>query len=127
MNSTTTKNKVMDYLQMSSEEYDSKIFHTYWNWCHKYSNKIESITQQLIADATLNRWFIIQYAALEMEFLKTVESFPNKLRDAKKEYYHHVTDIFLLYPKPLISTQKANIDFKQEYFFSTDKFIIHAN
>jgi len=104
------KNKIMDYLMISSEEYDEMILNTYWNWCDKWASS-GSIFQSLVANASVNKWFLKQYALLEREFIDLVEYFPKKLNDAKFNYQNSVVEIFNIYPKPLINDCKNNIDY----------------
>lgn len=108
---------------ISSAEYDERIFITFWNWCKDRASS-ESETQELLANARVNKWFLNQYTQLENEFIQLVETFPKKLRDAKPEYYRTTTEIFNLYPKPLLDGYKNNKDFKISL---NEKIEIYAN
>ncbi|MBY0487391.1 MAG: hypothetical protein K2P85_09440 [Flavobacteriaceae bacterium] len=63
----STKNKTMDYLMISSEQYDDMIYQTYFIWCHKFASS-ESKFQEIWANAAVNKWFLIQYTKMELQF-----------------------------------------------------------
>jgi hypothetical protein len=119
----SNKNKVMDYLMISSEEYDQMIFTTFWNWCDKWATS-GSVFQKLVANAALNRWFLQQYNILEEDFIDLIEFYPKKLNNAKFNYHNCTVDIFNLYPKPLIDTCKNNLDYQMKL---NEKIILYAN
>jgi hypothetical protein len=117
------KNKVMDYLMISSEEYDEMILNTFWNWCDKWATS-GSVFQGLVANSALNKWFLQQHSRLEKDFIDLVEFFPNKFNNAKFNYHSCTAEIFLLYPKPLINACKNNIDYSMRL---NEKIIVYAN
>lgn len=119
----TNKNKVMDYLMISSAEYDEMIFTTYWNWCDKWATS-GSVFQGLVANASLNKWFLLQYSKLEQDFIDLIEFFPKKLSNSKFNYHNCTVDIFNLYPKPIINACKNNLDYQIKI---TEKITLYAN
>ena len=107
---TTTKNQIIDYLQWSSDEYDDRVFTAYWNWCQHYGH-YESIIQQMLAHAGINKWFISEYAKLENNFLQVVNVVPNRTKTLQAHYKACTAEIMGIYPKPLINAIKKNTDF----------------
>ena len=107
---TSTKNQVLDYLQWSTEEYDSRVFLSYWNWCQLHG-KYPSVVQQLLANRAVNRWFIMEYQKCEKNFIKVVEVLPNNTKQLESHYKACTSQLMDLYPKPLLEKIKRNRDF----------------
>lgn len=108
---TTTQNQIMDYLQWSSEEYEQKMFITYFNWCHKYG-KTPNIVQSLLANSRVSNWFMTEYTKLENQFIEMLNHYPKNIKNLNYHYQGFATQIFTIYPKPLIDELKVNESFK---------------
>ena len=119
----STKNKIMDYLMMTSEEYDNMIYQTYFVWCHKRASTDNKL-QELLANSAVNKWFLKQYLKLESNFIAMVEHFPNQVKDLNYHYKGCTVEIYNLYPLDLIT----NLKFNPAYSFKlNDKTTIYAN
>jgi hypothetical protein len=120
----TIKNQILDYLQWSNDEYEQRLFKTIWNWCQHYG-KSPSLTQQLLANAVINKWFINEYQKCELQFLKIVEVVPNNT-DALRNHYKSCTiQIMMIYPQTLIDEIKNNKAFSS--MFLTNIPVYYAN
>ena len=124
MKKVTTKNQVMDYLQWSSEEYEDRLFLTIWNWCQQYGDH-PSVVQQLMANARINRWFLIEYQKLELQFLQITDVVPQKTEQLRAHYKAYTAQIMAVYPKPLIESIKRNREFSNLLLTNTP--IYYAN
>ena len=107
MKKTTTKNQVMDSLQWSSEEYESRVFQSYWTWCHTYGNYPSRI-QQLLANSAVNKWFLIEYQKCEEQYLKIAEVVPNHIEGLRGHYKGCTAHIMTIYNQPLLDAVKKN-------------------
>ncbi len=114
MKTISTKNQIMDTLQWSSEEYDARVFHAYWNYCHLYG-KYPSKIQQLLANSRLNHWYILQYAKAEHMFLKATQTVPNpSVNFLRGQYKAYTAQVSTFYLEPLTVVPK-NSDFSNQY------------
>ena len=96
----------MDILQMSSKEYDTRLWKTYWVWCDKRAIN-SSHFQALLANSAINRWFMREYDTLQRNFLEFVDLWPGKLRQPEYHYAGFMTEIYMIYPKPLIDAERG--------------------
>lgn len=119
------KNIIMDYLQMSSEQYDEKLFQTYWSWCVKYG-KTPIHIQQLFANTTISNWWITEYEKLLSQFTTALEFLPKKKDLLDHHFYGYVVQIYEIYPKALIEAIK-NDNLKQEIVLIKNLPLYHAN
>ncbi len=99
------RKKIITILGMTSEQYEDIIWETYWNWCKKYATS-ENNCQSLLANAAVNRWFMLQYAKFEKQFIELIEHFPKKVSDPRYHYQGLCSEIFCLHPKPIIESCK---------------------
>lgn len=120
----TTKNQVMDYLQWSSEEYESRMYLAMFKWCEKHG-KFPSLIQQLLANSQINKWFLQQYSKYEQQFIKIAELDPNNLKRLEGHYKACTAEIQDVYPKPLLEQIKSNPIFSQTYLINVPQY--HAN
>lgn len=107
------KKAIIDYLQITTEEYNELIFQYYWNWCFKYAST-PNITQQLLANALVNKWFMIELHKVELQFMKTAQNLPNKKHVLEPVFYGLLVQVFNIYPKPLIEGLKKNSEYKTQ-------------
>ncbi len=110
----STKNQIMDYLQWSSDDYDKRVFTAYWNWCQQYGG-YPSVVQQLLANAKINRWFMMEYQKCEFRFLKIVGIVPiNHTEQLRGHYKACTSQAMAVFPKPLIDGIKRNREFSSQ-------------
>ena len=124
MKKVSTKNQIMDYLQWSSDEYEDRVFLSILNWCQQYGD-YPSVVQQLMANARINRWFLIEYQKLELQFLQITDVVPQKTEQLRAHYKACTAQIMAVYPKPLIESIKRNRDFSNLLLTNTP--IYYAN
>lgn len=118
------RNKIIDYLQWTSHEYDQRFFKAYWNWCQLHASSPSQV-QQFLACASINKWFCIQYSLLEENFVKIAEIMPNNTKQLVTHYETCTADISSIYPADLISSIKRNADFSNAIITNTP--IFYAN
>lgn len=106
----TTKHQVMEYLQWSSEEYEQLVFKMYHNWCIKHGVS-QSVIQQLMANASINKWFMNEFEKCEQNFIATTDVLPNRVELWRETYKACIIQIIVIYPKPLLDRIKPNPDF----------------
>ncbi len=108
---TTIKNQIIDYLQITSDDYDDGLFNTYWNWCEKYGDTPSKV-QQLLANTKVNKWFMMEYSKMQKSFLDAIPHLPKNMHSL--DYYRgFVIQIFTIYPKSMIDELNNNDDFLQ--------------
>lgn len=106
MKTIAIKNQIMDTLQWSSEEYDDRLFQSYFNYCVSYGSYPANI-QQLLANSKLNKWFLKEYAKAEVQFLKIAEVVPpTKVDFLRGQYKACTAEVMKLYSKPLIDVRR---------------------
>lgn len=103
-----TKNQIIDYLQISSEEYDIDVFDYYFKWCETHG-KSHPHVQELMANARIDRWFMKNFEKLEQQYIDALPFIIKTGKNLKYEYQAHVGHIFTLYPKPLIDAIKIDL------------------
>ncbi len=102
------KNKIIDYMQFTSAEYDDKLFQVFWSWCQKYG-KTPSHTQQLLANSGVSKWWIVEYSKLEIQFINAYPHLPKKRDALVYHFYGFITQINTIYPKALIEAINSKI------------------
>ncbi|WP_264521174.1 hypothetical protein [Flavobacterium sp. N1994] len=105
---TTLKNQILDTLQMSSEDYDLMIFLQFWNYCYKYAAKSPKKTQQFVANANINKWYMKELASRERTFLDMVPGLIKTKSDLNYHYKGCVAGIINLFPKALFEMIKED-------------------
>lgn len=115
------KNKIMDFLQMTSEEYDLKMWLTYLNWCDKYATS-ESHFQQLLANSAINAWYMIEFEKLQNRFIQMMAHIPQKTDAIRYHYNGCIIEIFTIFPKPLIDESKCADSIKTKLIKNTPLF-----
>lgn len=101
------RNIIIDYLQLTSEEYDQRLFQSYWNWCQLHG-KVSFHTQQLLANAGLSKWWYAEYSKLETQFCNAVPFLPKRKDILEHHFYGFTIQINTIYPKALIASIKMN-------------------
>jgi hypothetical protein len=103
-----TKSKIMNYLQISSQEYEDRLFHTFWNWCNKYGKNTKH-SQQLLANYSVSKWWILEYNKLEDKFLEALFCFPLNRDNLEYHFNGFTIQIYTIYPKALIEAVRVSI------------------
>lgn len=116
-----TKNQVIDRLQWTSQEYEDRLFLSIYMWCQKHG-QYPSIIQQLLANASVNRWFMKEYAKCEERFLKIAEIMPNNVMQLEGHYKACTAEMQNIYPAPLIDAIKRNREFSNQFITNTPVF-----
>lgn len=98
---SNNKNIIIDYLQLTSEQYNEQVFQNYWSWCTKYG-KTPTHTQQLLANKSVNKWWMDEYQKLEDQFINAIGVLPLKKDILQHTFYGFTVQIFTIYPKALI-------------------------
>jgi hypothetical protein len=119
------KKYIKEYLQLSEQEYEDKIFMYYWNWCYKYGGT-ESKTQELLANSAVNKWWLFEFQKLEKKFFESLEHLPKTTQALQNCYRANIVHIFTIYPKALIDGINPNNQiFKQNLITNTES--VYAN
>lgn len=118
------QNQIQDHLQWSTQEYENRLFFSFFNWCQLHG-KYPSITQQLLANAQVNKWFMNEYYKCEVEFLKIVDVVPPKLKKLQAHYKACTAGVMEIYPKPLLDKIKRNKDFSNQLVTDTPVYIFN--
>lgn len=119
------KNQIIDYLQITSEEYDKQLFEYFFDWCKKFGVSPSHI-QQLLANTHVSNWFMREFSKYEKHFCDAVPTLPKKAEYLKYHYYGFIGQVFLVYPKPLIDAIK-NAEIQIQVKLLTDYSHYHAN
>lgn len=101
------KNKIIDYLQLTSAQYDEQLFQTYWSWCQLHG-KVPSHIQQLMANTALSKWWYAEYSKLETQFCNAVPFLPKRKDILEHHFYGFTVQINTIYPKALIEAIKLS-------------------
>lgn len=76
-------------LGLSPKEYEKQRFNAYWKWCEKLSTCILD-TQKLLASSSINRYYNIELAKCEEEFLFRIRNYQDSetvtISDRKRLY-----------------------------------------
>lgn len=119
------KNEVIKILKETAADYDERMLQTYWIWADKYGTS-PSHVQQLLANAAVNKWFMIEFGKLEKQFVDIVTMHALKPDQIKHQYYASTMQIYKMFPKPLIDNCKnLNKDFINNYISNIP--LIYAN
>lgn len=106
------KNQIIDYLQITTHEYDEQLFMRYWNWCVKYGQS-EMHIQQLLCNVGVNNWWMYEFTKLEKRFCDAVHLLPKTADQLDYHYNGFVAQIIEIYPIALINgIRKSNMGIK---------------
>jgi hypothetical protein len=126
------KNQIIDLLQWSSEDYENRVFQAYWNWCKLNAKfplseaNMPSIEQQLLANASINKWFMGYYMKCEQKFLELVKIIGNSNIEQLEVHYKACTaDVNRWFPKALMEGLKNNTRFQSNYFDTVPNVILN--
>jgi hypothetical protein len=122
MKTTHTKNKVIDYLQWTTIDYNNLQFQTLWNWCQEHG-KYPSMIQQLLINRQINYWFLTEFEKRELKFIKAVEASNFSVVEMQMIYKATTSLLISIYPIALMEGISRNRDFTMKhqefiYFFN---------
>ncbi|MGR3791593.1 hypothetical protein ACUXZJ_12045 [Flavobacterium sp. TN-1] len=103
--------KIINLLNIHPEQYSSMLFETYMHWCTDFCTKnYEQELQSLLANAPINKYFLMEYRKLEAEFLEMAKEYqkdPNITPEDYRELYADCTvKIFNRHQKALVRNAK---------------------
>jgi hypothetical protein len=72
----TKQQQILDLLKIDLENYEDVFFCAYWRWCESVSST-DAQTQMVMANASVNKYYRMEYAKCETEFLELIARYPN--------------------------------------------------
>ncbi|MWB92955.1 hypothetical protein GON26_01145 [Flavobacterium sp. GA093] len=100
-------------LAITPEEHESLIWNIYQNWCESASTTVLEY-QQVLANASINRWFMLELTKCEAEFHKLTDRYENTsvtAKDMEKCYKECAIGLFNIRPMALLhQIAKPKID-----------------
>jgi len=97
------KNTLLHLLDLPADIYENHVFENYLLWCDLKSNS-RTDCQKLLANPALFRWWMIQYAELEQQFIEEAAEYHGHCDKyvMRKFYTETVIKISQYYCTPLI-------------------------
>jgi hypothetical protein len=106
---TTIMTAITNLLKLTTEEYEAICFDAYFRWCQSVSIT-EGEFQMVLANASVNRYYNMEYAKCEAEFLQVVANYHNSpniiIDDIMKAYVKCTCQMFNRRSKVLIDAAK---------------------
>ncbi len=102
------KNKIIDHLQLTSEQYDERLFQIFWCWCQKFG-KTTNHSQQLLANHGIAKWWHTEYEKIEAKFIEAIPYLPLHTNNLEYHYFGFIDQMKTIYPKPLIDAISASV------------------
>lgn len=68
-------NKVITLLDCSPQAYEDQMLNTYMRWCMDFAINYEADLQALVANSSLNAYFLTEYKKLEDEFVRLASNY----------------------------------------------------
>ncbi len=98
--------KILKLLAITAEDYFDMYFGSYWRWCESVSIN-DAQTQMVLANALVNKYYNMEYAKCEKEFLYLLKDYPNTSpEDARKIYNDCTFKMFNRRCLPIINKAK---------------------
>lgn len=97
-------------LDIDPEQYESMIYNLYSNWCESVSISTKDF-QKVIANASINRWFLMELSKCEAEFHLLTERYVNSNvtpLDFNNCYRECCYQLFNIRPEPLLKEVKKS-------------------
>lgn len=95
---------IIQKLGITKEEYETTIFELYFKWSEGVStNKSEH--QKVLANSSINSWFIVELGKCEVEFLKLTRHYTNPnvtIKDFNRCYNECLYKLFSIRPNALL-------------------------
>ncbi len=96
-------------LQLTHQEYEDLFFDTYQRWCESVTVTAREF-QKVLANATINRWYRIEFAKCEAEFEHLTSRYEGSdtitVVDLKKCYDTCTVQMFNIRPMALLHEAK---------------------
>lgn len=96
-------------LNITPAQHELLIWSFYSNWCESVSVSINIIYfQQILANAAINRWFILELQKCEIEFHKRTDRYTENVtaKDMEKCYRDCALHLFNIRPMALLNQIK---------------------
>ena len=102
--------KTHEILNISEDAYELKVFHIYFKWCNVNSVDDRDF-QSLIANSTMNRWFLENLIRIESEFAEDAAPYTglDSREDISRLWLKHTMKMLLYYSKPLINVRHQRV------------------
>lgn len=95
-------------LAITPEQHESMVWNLYNNWCESVSTTAIEF-QQVLANASISRWFMLELTKCEYEFNKLTDRYVDSnvtSKDMEKCYRDCAFKLFSLRPMPLLNQIK---------------------
>ncbi|MDQ8012012.1 MAG: hypothetical protein REI96_06170 [Flavobacterium nitrogenifigens] len=95
---------ILQKLAISSEEYETIIGKLYSSWCESVSTTNKEY-QQVLINRSINKWFLIELAKCETEFLETIHFYDNSnvtAEDFQRCHLKCISKLFNIRPMALL-------------------------
>lgn len=95
---------ILQKLAISPEEYEYIIWKLYNNWCESVSTNNKEY-QQVLANSSINKWFLIELSKFEAEFLETIRFYSDSnvtAEDFQRCHLKCIMKIFNIRPMSLL-------------------------
>lgn len=103
-------NQIQKLLGVTLEAYEAMIFQTYMRWCMDFSKDYNEDLQQLLANSSLNAYFLSEYNKMEQVFIDQVAPYVDShsvtVKDRRGLYADYTVQIYTKWSKPLIESAK---------------------
>jgi hypothetical protein len=100
---------INEVLQMQPDQYENMRFGVWARWCESVTTN-EQEWQMVLANSKINRWFEIEYAKCETEFVRLINRYEGsasvKVDDVRRCYNETTFRMFSISPKPLLDEVK---------------------
>lgn len=104
--------KTHEILGITEEQYEDKIFKHWFKWCEINSSD-DSEFQSLIANAPLNKWWLVNLQRIEVEFQEECYPYLSDCQSLREEmgdlWFKNILKMYIYYSKPLLQTKKMTI------------------
>ncbi len=102
----TKQQQILDLLKIDLENYETMFFGAYLRWCESVSITPQQ-TQMVMANASINKYYLMEYSKCETEFLELIALYPNADLQAINDLYCDCTiNMFNRQSKVLIENAK---------------------
>ena len=98
-------------LQMTAEDYENMIFGGYARWCESVTINAREF-QKVIANSSINKWYLMEYAKCEKEFNTLTDRYGNSITpaDFQRCYADCTYGMFNIRPAALLQKiKKTNV------------------
>ena len=87
-------NQISNKIGKTPEEYEAMYFGAYWRWCESVTTN-PAHTQMVLANAAVDKYYRMEFAKCETEFLELISRYPNASpKDALELFFECTYDMF---------------------------------